>query len=369
MLEGWKRKTSSVLIFILVGALVFVFAISGVFSPKFDKGGGQIGSVNGEPIFARDFSKALNRQIENFKRFSGGKFDEAQLKQFGIYNMVFEELVNRKLLVQEAKSSGVLPPEEQIRSEIQKIDAFKVDGNFNTAQYQAILKANGFTPTQFEKSVEEDLIVQSWNKFFSDQVRVSEGELKKEFFLDRERRKIGYVFITQEALSPKKDKQKEEKDKAEPEKDKKEDNTKLLNELASDVLTKLPKDGVTPSKDREKLIEKLLKPYDLKVQTSPWVTRTTNYLASVGAVPELLDDLFASDVNTKFPTSYIKAGGRLVVWLKESETPDMETFKKERDSLTERVRQQKVSGFFKDWLQTVRKKSKIKKDLSAFESS
>ena len=81
------------------------FIFYGVFSPKSTRGlheGAVAGTVNGEPISIAEFNRELNRRMEFFKNLAGGQFSEEQLKAFRVREGVFQELVNRRLLVQEA---------------------------------------------------------------------------------------------------------------------------------------------------------------------------------------------------------------------------------------------------------------------------
>src|SRR3982751_2131010 len=89
----------------IIAFIAFVFIVSGVFSPKSTRGlheGSVAGTVNGDPISLADFNRSLNQRIEFFKNMGGTKITEEQLKGFQIRQSVFQDLVIRKLMIQEA---------------------------------------------------------------------------------------------------------------------------------------------------------------------------------------------------------------------------------------------------------------------------
>src|SRR5277367_5599675 len=112
MLSWIREKFGTVIIGGIIGFIAFVFVFYGVFNPKSTRGlheGAVAGTVNGDPISISDFNRELNRRIEFYKRFSGGKLSDEQIKAFRVREAVFQDLATRKLLSQEAHSQGMDP--------------------------------------------------------------------------------------------------------------------------------------------------------------------------------------------------------------------------------------------------------------------
>src|ERR1700733_12819905 len=106
MLNWIREKFGKVVIGGIITFIAFVFVFYGVFSPKSTRGlheGSVAGTVNGDAIQIGDFNRELNRRIEYFKAYSGGKLTDEQLKSFRLREGVFQELANHKLLIQEAR--------------------------------------------------------------------------------------------------------------------------------------------------------------------------------------------------------------------------------------------------------------------------
>ncbi|NDD91339.1 hypothetical protein EBZ37_04570, partial [bacterium] len=161
--------------------------------------GGSAGSVNGEAISVSEFNRELARRTESLKQMTGGKLTDEQLRMFRIRESVFNDLVQRKLILQDCQKTGLLPADGQVREKIQELPYFKKDGKFDFLTYQNVLKGNGLNPGKFEDMVREDLTMQRWMDLIRSRVRVSEDEVQRDFRINNEKRNIKYVVLDLEA--------------------------------------------------------------------------------------------------------------------------------------------------------------------------
>jgi peptidyl-prolyl cis-trans isomerase D len=118
-------------------------------------GGGVAGysATAGEPHLAEvDGVKITERDLANA---SGGQplADAAKAQ-------LLQELIQRQVLLSEAKNLHVLASDAQLREQIMGIDAFKENGQFNLERYKSLLAARQMTVDQFEARMREDLGLQ-----------------------------------------------------------------------------------------------------------------------------------------------------------------------------------------------------------------
>ena len=197
-----REKFGIVIIGSIIAFIAFVFVFYGVFSPKATRGlheGAVAGTVNDDAITISDFNRELNRRVEFFKNIAGGKITEEQLKSFRIRESVFQELANRKLMIQEAWKIGIVASEEEVKEKIKEIPAFQKSGKFDVVTYKQVLEANQHSPGSFERLVREDASLQQWESYFKDRIRVSEDEIRREFLMNEDKRNIKYVLLTPES--------------------------------------------------------------------------------------------------------------------------------------------------------------------------
>src|SRR5687768_780646 len=136
MISDLRKKLGPWMVALIIGFIAFVFVFAGVFSPSSTSiSGGAAGSVNGEPILLSDFNRAYNRKVEMMRNYG---FKEEHLKAMHIGDSVFQELVTRRLMIEQAEKLGLMPSDEEVRLTIAEIPAFHKDGKFHYDTYIAV---------------------------------------------------------------------------------------------------------------------------------------------------------------------------------------------------------------------------------------
>lgn len=399
MLSWIREKFGTVVIGGIISFIAFVFVFYGVFSPKSTRGlheGAVAGTVNGDPISIADFNRELNRRIEFFKNIAGGKISDEQLKAFRIREGVFQELANRKMMVQEAQRQGLGASDEEVKEKIQEIPAFQKEGKFDLATYKQVLEANGHTAGSFERLVREDLLAQQWDKYFQERSLVSDAEVKQEFLLKQDQRNLKYVLLTTESAqknvqitpaeiqafladAPKMNIAKlrfeEGKDtlykgqKFETAKEnvvrsilasqKLEEAQKINQKLAEQVSALLQAGKANDAK-----VNALVKASGAEVKTTGWISAKTTNIPGLGDIKEILKDSFAakspidSQQNGKAKV-YSLAGRTIIALVVESKHPDLASLPKEKPELMKELSQKKSRELYTAWLKKLSKESKI----------
>ena len=399
MLSWIREKFGTVVIGSIIAFIAFVFIFYGVFSPKSTRGlheGAVAGTVNGDPISIGEFNRELNRRMEFFKSIGGGKITDEQLKAFRIKEGVFQELANRKILIQEAQRHELVASDEEIREKIQEIPAFQKEGKFSVTAYKQVLEANNYTPASFERLVREDSSAQRWEHYFQDRVSVSEGELKKEFMNSQDQRNLKYVLLTSDSakknVSVSNDeakkfledtskvnlaKQKYEEGKGGLYKGQKFDDVKeaiaksilaagrleeiqkVNDELAEKVLQAWAK---SPTNDAP--VNAVLKASGVQVKATGMVSKNQFSLPGLGDVRGILADAFAekSAINPKLggkAKKYSLPGRTVVAWVSEVKTPDLTQFPAAKEGLMKQLLGKKTRELYQEWMKKVTAKAQI----------
>ncbi len=400
MLEWIRKKFGVALISGIIGFIAFVFVFYGIFSPKSTRGfheGAVAGKVNGESISISEFNREYGRRIEFMKGILGAQFSEEQAKAFRVKQAVFDDLVRRKLMIQEAHKRDLVASEEQVRDKIKEIPAFAKNGKFDLETYQNLLRANQYTPSSFEKTILEDLSQSRWPEHFKSRMAASESELKRQFALSQDQRKLRFVLLTHESAQKKiavseteiqaflKDPQKLEQARGrfDSQKDQRfkgqkfeQAQTTLARELIgsgkveevrkiNESLASQVEKALTASASSDRAVNALLKPYDLKIQTSPWISVLDGgFIPGIGESKELNQDLFAarSPIDPSQggkAKKYFSAAWAVIAVVSETKKPDFSKFEAERPKLAQQISDRKWSEFFEAWLKRLMAKASI----------
>jgi len=173
-----RDKATSWLIKVLLGAIVVVFIFWGVGSFRSQRGG-RVAVVNGETITIDDYKEAYNNLLERLRQSFGNQLNEDMLKTLGIKEQALEQLINNRLLIQEARKLQFRVSDQEVAEAIMNIGAFQNAGTFDNRLYQNVLSRLRLTPEQFEVSQRELMLVAKVRALITGGVKVSDQEARE----------------------------------------------------------------------------------------------------------------------------------------------------------------------------------------------
>jgi peptidyl-prolyl cis-trans isomerase D len=421
MLETMRNSFGKVFVSLIVGTIALVFIFYGVYSPKFSQSasGSVAAKVNGEVITMREFNREYQARIQYYEQmFKGQVPDLSIFKKMGLPRQVIEDMISRKLIVQEAKKFGVIASDEEVRDKIMEMPYFKKDDKFDALTYKNVLQANGQTPAQFENLIRDEILREKVLDLMQNQVKVSEKELETEFLLTEDKRSVDYVLVDRESLKKSlvvnekeiseflskpeniekaktyyeqaKTQYLTEDSKKELEKRKnikpnskeaknlkkfepkyltfeqakrqvvidllKDRKTMELSKMAEDVAKKLLEDA----KKSDSALKESAKKYGFEFKTSEKFNRMQGIIAGLGAVNELIEEAFKKNTTLEKEPKLIQYGVNYIIAKNlKIFPPDMKNFEKEKENLAKTLKERKSSQSFREWMDTLHKKAKV----------
>jgi peptidyl-prolyl cis-trans isomerase D len=156
MSGNFVKKGSSVFVTFLIGIIVVSFMFTGYETMKGTPD--TVAQVAGKNIKAAEYQQEYQRQLSFFKQFMGGQdLTTQQIESFGIRQNTLRNLIQRKLMLKFADEIGISPAAEAIKEEIKKLPYFLTNERFDLDRYKGLLAANGYTPTQFEADISDQM--------------------------------------------------------------------------------------------------------------------------------------------------------------------------------------------------------------------
>lgn len=401
IMSSIRGKYGPILVGGIIGFIVFVFVFTGIFTPDSAQSPAVAGTVNGDRITVSEFNREFNRRVDFFKNLGGGKISEAQLKQFRIREGVFQELVNRKIMIQEAKRAGLVASDEEVKDKVKEIEAFQKDGKFDLPTYRKVLQANGYSAGGFEKMLREDISAQLWSEYFRKRAQVSDQEIEREFLASKDKRSLRYVVLTSEVgrknvKVAKEDVEKFLKDEKKvnlaknqyevrKERDFKDQPFDAVKaQIAEQILAGEKTDEIKKNNDQvaeqvaavlkadagsESKVNDLLKQYGVKVQNSGMISRLNAGLPGLGDAKEILSDAFSKGspidpAQGGKAKKYSGTGWSAVAVVTGSEKPDLAKLDAEKDAIRGRLQMRKQ----RELQETFMKKAMADADIERNES-
>ena len=155
LLHKHPRVTQAVL-----ALITLPFAFFGV--DYYFRGGdsGQtVASVGKNKITQAEFDDALRDQQQRMRQALGSNFDPAMLDSPEMRYALLDQLVNQRLLENEARADRFRVTDAQLAQFIAGLPPFQEDGKFSAERYREVLASQNMSPLMFEQRVRGDLVL------------------------------------------------------------------------------------------------------------------------------------------------------------------------------------------------------------------
>ena len=193
MLDYMRKNSNSMMIMLLFGIIIFVFATN-------------FGPWAGNPISATDYAAKVNNDtitMASFRLMYSNQFN--QMKQFipsytqeqaerdGLAERVIEQLISKELIFQVAKKHNFYVGARTLAENIKRI-VFGEKENFNKDEYKKRIEGYfQMSVSQFEEQLAKDLASQEIADIFETAIYFSTEDLKESFI--EQNNKISLEFI------------------------------------------------------------------------------------------------------------------------------------------------------------------------------
>ena len=193
MLDFLRKKKRSWIITIRLGLIIVVFIAFYGGSQQPTGVTSHVAEVNGESISQREFIVHYQRAVERYREMFKGSLTPELLKNLNIKQSLLEEMIEARLVLQEARRLGLSATDEELMNAIAQVPEFHVNGRFNKERYIQLLRANRLTPAQFEEDQRKQLTIQRLLGVLADAAHVTEAEVRERYRFEQE--KINLQFI------------------------------------------------------------------------------------------------------------------------------------------------------------------------------
>jgi len=175
MLRFLRQSATSWLIKMILGAIVIVFVFWGVGSFRSQRKD-RVALVNGETITSKEYGEAYNNIIERLRQRLGNNLNDDMIKMLDVKSQALNMLIDKKLMFQEAAKLNLRVTNDELADTIRQIEAFQINGNFDSQIYKNVLNQNRLTPEEFEFIQKESIIIEKTRSFILSNVKISEQE-------------------------------------------------------------------------------------------------------------------------------------------------------------------------------------------------
>jgi peptidyl-prolyl cis-trans isomerase D len=198
MLQNIRDNAQGTIAKVVVGLIVFTFALFGVDSIIGSLGGKpKVATVNGVDITETTFNSAVEHNRRQLLNQMGEHADPALIDESKLKKSVLDDLISQSLNVQAANSQGLYVSSKLTEELIKSVPQFQSDGQFSNKKFIALLNTIGQNSKQFTDDLKKRILIsQSRNGIVGSEFSLP-GELSEVVSINRQTRDAAVLKFPQ----------------------------------------------------------------------------------------------------------------------------------------------------------------------------
>lgn len=182
MLDALRRNAGSWAIKIVLTFIALTFVWWGIGTYQ-ESGRDAAATVGGEKITLAELNETVTGMEKVYRDVYGPAFTPEMAKALDLRRQAVESLIQRTILLREAKELGLAATDVEVQREIAATPAFQVNGVFREDRYRSVLQYNRVTPGEYEAAKRQEITLRKMEGLIAAGARVSEAEARDAFEL------------------------------------------------------------------------------------------------------------------------------------------------------------------------------------------
>ena len=199
ILSLMRKHAQSWLIKTLIGIIAVVFVFYFGYSFTADRAL-KTAYVNGDLISSEEYRKSYVELVESLQSQYKDMWNDDMVKALDLKNQALTNLINQRLIDQEARRLGLDITEKEIQQAIQEYSVFQVNGRFDIGQYRAMLGRSRMKPEDFEAAISQDMLGMKLRQFLYAFSEVTDQEVLDQYTFNNEKVKISMIQFKRETF-------------------------------------------------------------------------------------------------------------------------------------------------------------------------
>jgi len=161
MITWMQRHKKWLIITIWISTIAFIGAgFVGWGQYNYGDKAGAVAKVGNVEISVGELQKEYSNLYARYNQIFQGNFDQEKAKQFGLQKQALQQLIQKALLINLAKSYDLSVSDIELYKAIESQKAFYKDGVFNKEIYKQVLSQNRMSVKEYEAELRKQLLIQ-----------------------------------------------------------------------------------------------------------------------------------------------------------------------------------------------------------------
>lgn len=196
MLEFMRRRARrSRWIKVAFLMIVIVFIFWGVGGSMSGSRSDVVAHVDGQEVSLSEFQRTYENMKAVYREAYKDRLTPEILQTLNLKEQTLEQLINARLLEQEARALGFTVDDEEIRATIAARPEFQEDGQFNHTRYVRALRYLRMAPQEFEERERTQLLSNKLLRLITDAAQVTDEEARALFHRNQEKISLSFIQV------------------------------------------------------------------------------------------------------------------------------------------------------------------------------
>lgn len=200
MLSTLRKNAGSWAIKFILGFIALTFVSWGAYTyhEREQEVAATVGSAR---ISMAALGEAAAGLEKSYRDVYGNAFTPEMAKALDLKRQALDGLIQRALLLAEAKKMGIVARKAEVQREIAATPAFQVDGRFREDRYRSVLSYNRVSPAEYEAAKRDEITLRKMEGLLTASSRVSAAEAQESF--DLRFRKVRLLVVVSDPAAMK----------------------------------------------------------------------------------------------------------------------------------------------------------------------
>jgi len=194
MIQELREYSNSIFFKILLGVIAITFVLSFGVGGFFGDRKEVIATVNDNEILLREYREAYQNRIQAFRQQFGESANQIA-EQINLRQQVFEQLIDRYLLLSEAADMNLMTTDLELQDYIRNQPFFQKNGQFDYTTYETVLSQNRIVRHEYENSLRADILLTKKQKLIGAGLVINDREVEQAYRRDFEKIEVDYVYF------------------------------------------------------------------------------------------------------------------------------------------------------------------------------
>ena len=199
MIQELREYSNNIFFKLLMGVIAVTFVLSFGVGGFFGDRKEVVAKVNDQEILLKEYREAYQNRLGALQQ-QFGENAEQFAEQLNLRQQVFNQLIDRHLLLTDAAELNLVATDLELQDYIRKQPFFQQNGQFDYDTYETVLSQNRIVRHEYEASLRADILLAKKRQLLGTGLVISDSEVEQTFRRNFEKIEVEYVYFDPQAF-------------------------------------------------------------------------------------------------------------------------------------------------------------------------